>query len=372
MNIAIISNVRGYSWAGSEELWLATALRALSEKHGVTACLHKDLCKSSCLSSFRAHRGKIVSWRVSSFPRLEPVRELLHPNFADARLNRPDVLLVSLGSLPAALYVPGLCSYLENTAIPYVLLCQFNSEILPISPTERLRICSLIEKSTAQVFVSRHNLSLARRQFNLSLPRARVVLNPCRELMDSPLPFPQAHDPVVMSCVARFEILWKAQDLLIEILSSKIWLDRSWILQFFGVGPDLDYVRQFSASRGLSERVLFFGYVRDVKALWAESHLLVLPSRGEGTPLAVLEAMMCGRPVVTTDVGGNAEVVSEGRDGFISPAATVNCFSETLERAWKSRNSWESMGQVAHQRAKVLCGNNPAVQLLDTLKAIAN
>ena len=66
-------------------------------------------------------------------------------------------------------------------------------------------------------------------------------------------------------------------------------------------------------------------------------------------PLAALEAMMAGRPVVVTDVGGNSEVIKEGVSGFIAEAATLQSFSSALERAWHEKNHWMRMGQSARQ-----------------------
>ena len=56
--------------------------------------------------------------------------------------------------------------------------------------------------------------------------------------------------------------------------------------------------------------------------IWAEHHALVLPSRFEGMPLVVVEAMLCGRPCIVTDVGGNAELIRDGINGFLAKAPT--------------------------------------------------
>jgi len=93
----------------------------------------------------------------------------------------------------------------------------------------------------------------------------------------------------------------------------------------------------------------------------------VLPSRGEGLSLAMLEAMMCGRPVIATDVGGCREVLEEGVTGFIAEDASEDALGRALERAWAVRSKWQAMGASAHQKAKELSAVGAEKQLLDYL-----
>jgi glycosyltransferase involved in cell wall biosynthesis len=73
----------------------------------------------------------------------------------------------------------------------------------------------------------------------------------------------------------------------------------------------------------------------------AALELVVLPSRSEGLPFALLEAMALGRPVVATAVGGCPEVVDEGRTGLLvpagDPAALAGAISRLLERPEEAR-----------------------------------
>ena len=86
-------------------------------------------------------------------------------------------------------------------------------------------------------------------------------------------------------------------------------------------------------------------------------------------PLAILEAMMCGRPVVTTDVGGNKEVLEEGETGWISEGITTNSFALALERCWAARSAWAQMGVKAHAKAVEFSGLKPSKRLLEVLES---
>lgn len=367
MKITTISNVAGCGWAGSEELWLAAAMEALWSGHSVTACINKELYSAAPLKAFVSQGGNLIDWTRFPISRFEQAKQALFPQFTLARLGYPDVLLVSLGALPAMNYVPGLVNFLLKTTQPFVILCQFNTDSLGIAPHERESVRHVLERASSVVFVSEQNRVLARRQYRLELPNSHVIYNPIRIHLESPLPYNGIESEVVFACVARFETLWKGQDLLIEILASDVWKSRKWKLKFFGEGPDLQHVRNYTKMLGLQERVTFEGYVRDVRQIWSDSHLMILPSRGEGTPLAILEAMMCGRPVVTTDAGGNLEVLEEGVTGWIADAATARSFALALERAWVNKSRWAEMGQVAHAKAIQLAEQEPSLNLLQVL-----
>ena len=95
--------------------------------------------------------------------------------------------------------------------------------------------------------------------------------------------------------------------------------------------------------------------------------MLLMPSRGEGTPLALLEASYCKRAAVVTDVGGNAEIVTDEHNGFVADAPTVRSFSNALESAWKQKDNWEQMGLNAKERIDELYATDAveeAVKLL--------
>src|SRR5208337_4125733 len=99
--------------------------------------------------------------------------------------------------------------------------------------------------------------------------------------------------------------------------------------------------------------------------------MLVLPSRYEGLPLALVEAMWCGRPAVVTEVGGNAELCVDDETGFVAPAATVSSFTDTLQRAWERRKEWPGLGQAARARVENQIPKDPVGVFCEQLKSCA-
>lgn len=97
-----------------------------------------------------------------------------------------------------------------------------------------------------------------------------------------------------------------------------------------GDGADRDALhRQVSAS-GLADRIWMAGATGDVPALMADFDLFVLPSLAEGISNTILEAMACGLPVVATRVGGNAELVDDGRTGTLVASDDASAMAEAL------------------------------------------
>ena len=90
-------------------------------------------------------------------------------------------------------------------------------------------------------------------------------------------------------------------------------------LLLVGDGPMRQQVAARAHEAGLNGSVVFAGHSDHVASILNRSDLFVLSSREEGMPNALLEAMSAGLPSVVTDVGGNAEVVDEGRTGFLVP-----------------------------------------------------
>lgn len=126
--------------------------------------------------------------------------------------------------------------------------------------------------------------------------------------------------PFRLVCVGNFNLLYKAQDVLVRAFA-KIAASRPQIeLAFAGDGPHLAGVRSLAEQLGLAGRVNFLGLVAGgggVRGVLDGAHLFVLPSRQEGLPRAMVEAMARGLPCVASDVGGHSELL--GSDVLVPP-----------------------------------------------------
>ncbi len=97
----------------------------------------------------------------------------------------------------------------------------------------------------------------------------------------------------------------------------------------------------------LEKELILTGWRSDIPRILSGIDIFVLTSLWEGLPISVLEAMASSKPVVSTNTGGVAEVVVEGRSGFLVPPKDMNKMSERLIVLLKDKNMRESMGQNA-------------------------
>jgi glycosyltransferase involved in cell wall biosynthesis len=118
-----------------------------------------------------------------------------------------------------------------------------------------------------------------------------------------------------------------------------------------GDGPDRAALEARATSLGLGERARFLGHRRDVPALLAAADLFVLPSLYEGLPLAVLEAMAAGVPVIATAIGGTDEIVRDGETGMLVPPADPHALVAAITQTLSDRD--RAMRLAAEARSYV-------------------
>jgi glycosyltransferase involved in cell wall biosynthesis len=228
--------------------------------------------------------------------------------------------------------------------IPYVVISQKAVDFYWPHKNDRYNMLQALKAAKKCYFVSRHNLTLTEEQFGHRLPNAEVIFNPVK-LSGHIVPFPPSNGTFKIACIGRLFLLDKGQDILIRILSSEKWKQRPLSISFIGKGDDEQALSDMAELLGV-KNVNFMGQIEDIEKMWEDYHALILPSRSEGLPLSMVEAMAAGRPVIISDAGGNAEMVEEGVTGFIGDPYHTS-FEAAMERAWQNREHWQEMGQKA-------------------------
>lgn len=105
-------------------------------------------------------------------------------------------------------------------------------------------------------------------------------------------------------------------------------------------------------SRGLCRRIRFLGWVgyEGKKRLLSQATVFVLPSHVEGLPMAVLEAMAAGLPVVATNVGGIPSVVEEGVNGFLVRPGDIRALADAICVLLSDRDLRQRMGAASRRK----------------------
>ncbi len=290
------------------------------------------------------------------------------PLLRQLRALSADRLVISLAGAFDLTDDPNVCRFLRDSPIPYVLIVQHDLDD-PVPEARRAPARDAFRGAALNCFVSANNLLAVERQTAAPVPNAVVVNNPINLPDYSAIAWPADETPR-FACVARLDARFKGQDVLLQALASERWRGRPWRLSLYGSGADEPYLRALAEHYKIADRVRFCGHRSDVAKVWAEEQLLVLPSRSEGTPLALIEAIVAGRPAVVTDVGDSARWVEPGVTGFVADGCTPTAVANALEGAWACRAQWQGMGEAARRLFLPRLDPQPAHTLLNAVLAV--
>lgn len=116
-----------------------------------------------------------------------------------------------------------------------------------------------------------------------------------------------------------------------------------------GDGNDRPRFEDQARSLGVAQNVLFLGLRQDIPDLLAATDISVLTSHYEGLANVLLEAMAAGKPVVTTGYAGADELVTDGRDGFITPMGDVSAMAGKLCELLRNPSLREMLGEAGQR-----------------------
>jgi len=153
-------------------------------------------------------------------------------------------------------------------------------------------------------------------------------------------------EDVVIACVARLEPE-KGHAVLLDAFSQVHMRFPRAKLLMVGDGSERAALTAKVGTLNLNGSVQFLGVRTDIPALLATSDVVTLASLREGLPMAVLEAMAAGKPVVATKVGAIPEVMRDGRSGILVAAASAAPLAEALSILIGDQRSRQEMGAEA-------------------------
>jgi glycosyltransferase involved in cell wall biosynthesis len=375
--VIFVSTPNSDPWSGAEELWALTALDLMSRGYSVSASvtafspLHSrtldlqargvDLWLRPSWYSLREHpwrwvRSRSIGSTVYEFERLIAARA-------------PALIVFSEGN---ALPPVAMLEACVARRLPFVTIMHANKEAVwyPDDLARRYRLA--LSAAQRCYFVSEGNRCLSEKQIGGAYTNAEIVFSPFNIPYDVALAWPPlgAAGELRFACVGRLYPPAKGQDLLIEALAGPLWKDRRWKLYVYGSGDMGQSLEWLAAKLGISDRIVFAGFAR-VEDIWAANHVLVMPSRFEGLPLAMVEAMLCARPVIATDIAGHREIIEDGVTGFLADAPTAASISAALERFWERREDAEAIGKAGALRIRQTVPPDPIRVFSEKLRNIA-
>ncbi len=208
-----------------------------------------------------------------------------------------------------------------------------------------------VERSTAAmaariITVCESDRTAAVRTHVASSKRLVTIYNAMPEI-DERLRATPGTSPAKLVMVARLSH-WKDHPALLHALADLKDLD--WQLEFVGDGPLRSQTEELTQRLGLTARVNFLGFRRDVPERLAEAQVFLLITKWEGFPRSIIEAMRAGLPVVASDVGGVQESVRDGETGFVIPRGDAVRLRECLRTLITNPELRIKMGEAGRAR----------------------
>jgi|GEM_PF-158530 len=216
-------------------------------------------------------------------------------------------------------------------------LAKASDALIAVSPEVRDDLVRLGVAPASKIVVVRLGLDLEGR--TAAPPGARDALR-----LELGIPA----DAFVVGWLGRMTEIKRADDLLRAFAA----LRGDAHLLLAGDGPLRRDLERLAGELWLGSRAHFAGFRDDVASVYAASDVVALTSANEGTPVSVIEALAAERPVVSTNVGGVGDVVSDGASGYLVAPGDVRAIADALVRLADAPDERRRMGEAG--RAAVL------------------
>jgi len=324
------------SFGGAEQV-LANLLEALDPAYEIRV-LAVDRAVGEAIASARngtkLHLLPRVKSKWDAGPLLRHVRSV--------RALRPDIFHASLWTstrgqygVGAALLTPGVRTVVVEQAAP-----------LPSqSPVQRFFKRALSRLASAHVSVGEASARAVEEAVGRPRGSVRTIYNGAP---DKPLePLPRLAEGPVIGSLGRLSPE-KGYDLAVQALAEV----PGATLVLVGDGAERTRLERLAAELGVAERVRVVGWVEEPRRYLAGFDVFLLASRTEGFPLAIVEAMLAGLPVVATEVGSIGEAVQDGATGYLVPAEDTDALASRLREVLADPELARQLGDAGRVRAR--------------------
>lgn len=158
------------------------------------------------------------------------------------------------------------------------------------------------------------------------------------------------HTRVICSVGSLYPV--KGHEYLIRALPKIVRIYPNLVLVLIGRGEQETVLRQLSKALGVQEHIRFLGFRSDVATILTGIEIFVLPSLSEGLSIALLEAMAAGKPIVASRVGGNPEVVVDGKTGFLVDSRDPKALAERIVELLNDSKKSKELGESGRERVQ--------------------
>ncbi|MBK8522126.1 MAG: glycosyltransferase [Chitinophagaceae bacterium] len=345
-SVFFLSLMNGAAWGGSEELWFRAALWMCKNDYKVGIGCYDWAEKQDRIAALKNAGCSIYLLpNKKGFFKKVAVKKILN----SIPFQEYGLTVLNQGGWKEILHAPFNNLYKKLPA--YVILNHNYNENAVLSFTKQKLLQQWVSGAQMNFGATQKIFEVIERKFSISIDKKQTLVNPITFQPD----LAAGHYPAFVndSCVwvmlAELDTARKAQDVLINALSSAKWKERNWQLHLYGKGKDQERLEKLIVELGLEEKVILKGFTTNIKQTLLDCNLLLQCTLIDAMPLSVVEAMAGARPCVVSTVGDMPAWVEDGVNGFICPAVTVAGIDETMENCWQQKNNWAAMGKKAFE-----------------------
>jgi glycosyltransferase involved in cell wall biosynthesis len=319
---------------GGAERYVALLLERLPEQFVPTLVCTRPVPGQLVAAAKQAGARTVMVDRVRGMGDVAGLRSLA----GALRASRPELVHLNLNSPPNNRHAIAVARLLRRPTLATLHIYH------PLTPRQRQLLGLLFRRLDAVIAVSVEIRQRLVEDLGVRRAAARLVHNgvgPCTAGR------PAATDTDVVRIGAQGRLTaQKGFDLLIEAVGTLV--ERGLRPQVLIAGDGPERARLERLARGLP--VTLLGFVDDISSLLSAIDVFCLPSRFEGLPFALLEAMMCGIPCVASRVGDIPKALGAG--GLTVPTEDVGALASALERLLTSPDLRRDLGAAARTRAE--------------------
>lgn len=257
-------------------------------------------------------------------------------------------------------------SSLQAKAISnFIYLDKFQVKKFDFLTEVRRKIEQWVAKKTDVIITpSEYLKNIISKGWNIPEKKVKVIYN-CAEKGENNMDKSKENKNYIFS-VGRL-VPWKGFDILISAIKE---LSLEIKLIIAGNGPEMEKLKKQTKELNLENRVKFTGQISraEIKRYFSQAKIFVLNTGYEGLSHVILEAMEAGVPVITTDIGGNPELIEDGYNGFLIKYNDKEKLKEAIDKLWGNNelrekfivNSFEklkkfSMENMIEETKNILC-----------------
>lgn len=351
-------------WGGSE-IACATLAQSFSEAGwNVTLVMNKHTPRPDLLDNISKDRSISFYEREAK----DYCRSSETSNFVIGQ--KPDIIFISQGHVFESIELMQWCKKHNIKYVNFIpLVTEYHLSFF--NDLKLIKESSILLKRSKKIFIDNNNsIKVMQKMLGVSLNNFQVIHNGFDVKYNQEFSWNKPiNNEYKLAFVGRLEAVHKGLDILLKVFSSEKWKNRPLKIMIYGKGSYEETIRQ-TVIKNKMDNLVLCGYADNLEEVFSQVQGVVFPSRMEGTPISLIDALLCNRMAIVTPVGGMPEIIIDGYNGFVTESITVDGLDKCLERAWQKRNEWEKMGKEAGLTVRNIIPEFPHAQTINIINKI--